>query len=421
MIDVLVLGLGTAGSAVAALCARAGLRVVGLERGALDSAGAHWLNGVPGWVFDEVGIPRPEGEELSCASPPFHLVAGWGPHRVTLRGADLLDVDMRHYNARLQRLAVESGAELREHVRVEALADEGVQTAEGTLDARCIVDATGAGGLALLGQERAAPTDVCAASQAVFAVADPQGAQRFFAERDAELGEVLCFTGIAGGFSIVNVSVHDGTVSLLTGSVPGLGNPPGPTLMARFVDDQPWIGERLFGGSRAIPLLTPPVRITAGKLVAVGDAGGMVHAAHGSGIGQQLLAGHLLATVLARGGSPWDFEVRWQREHMGQLASADLFRRYTSTLTPEQLEVMITSGLMTEGIASQTLVQRPPVPSFSELAQLVRAAPAARTVLAGLAGTVVRMGAVEAWYSRYPDQPQQVETWARRRDWLAGR
>lgn len=40
MIDVAVVGQGTTGAAVAALCARRGLSVVGLERRDLQEAGA---------------------------------------------------------------------------------------------------------------------------------------------------------------------------------------------------------------------------------------------------------------------------------------------------------------------------------------------------------------------------------------------
>lgn len=74
--DLAIVGAGTAGAAVAALGARAGLDVVCLERRALGDAGARWVNGVPAWCFQAAGLDLPADEELRAPDRP-ERVSAW--------------------------------------------------------------------------------------------------------------------------------------------------------------------------------------------------------------------------------------------------------------------------------------------------------------------------------------------------------
>ena len=111
-VDVAVVGAGSAGAAAALDCARRGMSVVCLEAGPLEQAGACWINGIPGWMFDAAGIPRPTDDELVANPQAHHTFAGWGPERVTVPEAAFLQVDMRRLVTRLQRSAAEAGARL---------------------------------------------------------------------------------------------------------------------------------------------------------------------------------------------------------------------------------------------------------------------------------------------------------------------
>src|SRR5213080_2147320 len=150
--DVAIVGAGTAGAAAAALCAKRGLSVVCVERKPLDEAGARWVNDVPWWTFDEAGIARPRGDEVIAQGGDFHLVAGWGPHRVVVRGCDAVVADMRLLVARLQRMATDAGAELAGDVRVDRVESGLLMTSAGAIEARAIVDASGLSGARLLHQ-----------------------------------------------------------------------------------------------------------------------------------------------------------------------------------------------------------------------------------------------------------------------------
>lgn len=358
--DVVVVGAGTAGAATALACAARGLSVLVLERGPLDRAGARWVNGVPGWAFDEAAIARPTGDELHGSGQAFHLVAGWGPRRVVLRGHDVLDVDMRHLVARLQRLAGDAGAELRGGVRVQRLEDGVLHTSEGDVHARWFVDASGLAGARLLSRAALARADLCAAAQEVRKIADDDGARAFLARNGVREGEALCFAGIAGGYSIVNVTVRRDTVGILTGSVPADGHPSGQRLLDDFVAREPWIGARLFGGTRAVPLRRPYSQLAQGPVALVGDAACQVFSAHGSGIGAGMVAGRMLGESLARGRGVEGYARDWWRRYGAQYVFYDLFRRFSQLLSPRDMERLMSIGVLSEGRLLAGLEQRWP-------------------------------------------------------------
>lgn len=325
-----------------------------LEAGPVDRAGAHWFNGVPEWAFHESGFGPPEGEERATQGVPFHLVAGWGPERVVVRDHDLIEVDMAHLSARLRSMAADAGAVLRGGQRV---GPDILDRFQGP-----IVDATGLSGLNLLGLDPVAKEDLCVAAQGTWAVKDVRAARRWFAGHAVAEGETLCFTAIAGGYSIVNVRLEGEHLAMLTGAIPALGHPSGVQLAERFAAETPWVGERLRFGARAVPLAPPPARVARGRIAAIGDAARQVFGSHGSGIAQQLLAASVLADALATGAGVEAYDRRWRRRYGGLLAGADAFRRFSCTLDPEQLRALMGSGVIPEGMARQTLRQRPPRP-----------------------------------------------------------
>jgi flavin-dependent dehydrogenase len=359
--DLAVVGAGTAGAALAARAARAGMRVVCVDRRPLGESGARWVNGVPRWMFDEAGVAEPRGEELLGSGHPFHLFAGRGPERVVVREHDMLDVDMRLLVARLQRDALEAGADVRGEVMVHGLAAGSLSTSAGELRARWFVDASGLAGAGLLDQQRPSPSDVCAAAQEVRAIRDPSGARAFLDRYEVAPLSTLCFTAVAGGYSIINVRVDGDRVSLLTGSIPALGNPSGAQLLASFVSEQPWIGERLFGGARAIPLPRPR-RLARGPVALLGDAGRQVFSAHGSGIGIGLVAARQLADALEAGAGPEGYSRAFHRRWGPLLASYDVLRRLSRRLDARNVAWLIRARVISETSVRMALSQRLPLP-----------------------------------------------------------
>lgn len=427
--DILVLGLGTAGAAAAAALAATGRSVHGLDALPLDRCGARWRNGVPGSVLAAHGIEDP-GPPLCHPSTAFHMVAGWTGSSLTVRGHDLVDLDMPWLVEQLQDRAVRAGAVLDGGVRVRALEDLGdtvrVTLEDGqVLTARMVVDAAG---LRAPSAARKVPREwICTAAQEDRALLDPEQASRWLQHHGLEPGETVSFAGVAGGFSIVNACVHlphddtPGGVSLLTGSIPGRGHDSGTVLLQRFVETHPWIGPTVSGGARAIPLVPPDPVIGSGRIARVGDAARQVYSMHGSGIAQGLNAAALLADVVANGGGPWHYNVRWQRTHGGDLAASAAFAGWSTGLQIADVEALIKAGLMHPALVRSGLAQRPPDevdPGL--LPALAAAALRAPRYASRMLPVIQGMRAVSRHHRSYPDDSAAVTAWVERRDSLVG-
>jgi flavin-dependent dehydrogenase len=396
--DVLVVGGGTAGLAVARAAARRGLGVRLLERGPLEDAGAQWVNGVPDWCFDEGDLPRPQAPERRGPCGAVHLIVGWGPDRVVVPHRDTAAVDMRLLGARLRGDAVAAGAHLEGGVSVTGLdADGVVATSRGPVRARYVVDASGLGGAGLLPLSPVARGDLCVAAQEVRRVVDRAAAAEWARENGVAEGDHATFTSVAGGYSIVSVHWVGDEVSILTGSVPADGVPAGTRLLADFVARHPWIGERLFGGSRAIPLRPPRLRLADGSVALIGDAACQVYGAHGSGIGAQLVAARLLADCLADGRGTAGYAAEWLRRHGGELAASAIFARFARTLSTADLGRLVGSGLLGAWSARPTMEQRPtPFPPLAELRRIAGAVRAERAIVRRVAPVLGRMAMARA-------------------------
>jgi menaquinone-9 beta-reductase len=403
--DVAIVGAGTAGAGAAWQCARRGMRVVCVDARPLAEAGARWVNGVASWLLDEAGIPAPEGEELRGGDEPFHLLAGWGPERVVMRRRGVIELDMRKLVERLQGLAQAGGAELRGDLRVLGLRtnERGVvlDTADGPLHASVVVDASGLAGARLVPTPAIAREHICAAAQAVHAVVDGPAARAFFDRHEVPEGESLCFAGIAGGYSILNVRLEGDELSILTGSIPADGQPSGKAMLDRFVAEHRWIGAQQFGGARAIPIRRPFDRLVHGRVALLGDAGSQVFSAHGSGIGIGLVAGRLLAEALERDDLV-SYERGFLREHGGLLAAYDIFRRHSQRFAIADLEALMRAGLLDEASATAGAAQRwPELDLAIARAKLDALGKAPKHALA-LAAVGARMAAVAGLYRGYP-------------------
>jgi flavin-dependent dehydrogenase len=418
--DVVVVGAGSSGAAAAAMFAERGMRVICLERKALDRAGARWVNGVPRAAFVDAGVALPGPDESDGQPAPFHLVATSG--RALVPAHDVIDVDMRKLVARLQARAAAAGAELRAGVSVSARDGDRVVTSAGSITARWMVDASGLAGARLLDQPAVAREDLCAAAQQVHEVTDRAAAVEYFAGHGVAPGEVLGLIGVAGGYSVLNVRLHHGgaTMGVLTGSIPSLGFASGKAMLDEFVASQPWIGARVFGGSGAIPLRRAHDRLADDRVALIGDAGCQVFPAHGSGVGSGLLAARLLADTLAGGGSLRDYEVAWQRRHGGVFAFFDVFRRWNQAVDADTLGRVMGLGLVDAETLRAGIDQVLPRPTVAAVAAKARVLLGQPRLAAAIASTAARSIAVRALYKRYPRRPERVAAWARGVDWLLG-
>lgn len=444
--DVVVVGAGSTGAAAAAMFAAGGRRVALVERRRLDVAGARWINDIPPWLFDEAGVARPEPPERRCACVPITMLDRAGTPRVELE-RPMWGIDMRALGDRLRGDAERQGVELFAQARLLELEHHGsegrpvaLEIEQGDLrtrlEAALFVDASGlAGELRVRSRalaRRCLPVergDLVSAAQQVCAIADRAGARAFLA-RHGDRDGVLTWSGVGGGFSTLGVRVEldADEVELLTGVEATHAELDGPSLLQAFKRKNPWVGAVVFGGASMIPVRRPYDRLAAPGLALVGDAACQTFPGHGSGVGSGLVAARMLERAAASRDDPGaassmaDYQARFHRERGGVHAAYDVIRRLAGSLGEDDVDRLLTSGLVTPATTSAALLQRMPTLGPRLVAEIARAAVDVPALAARFAAAGPRMLAAERAYAAHPGgvDDRALGGWARRAAWLAG-
>lgn len=428
--DVLVIGAGTAGAAAAARLAEGGCSVVLADRRPAPEAGACWINAIPGWLFDEAEVARPQPPELvrDGGTHVSVLADGNGQGCTPVDPDPGLHVDMRPLTQRLHQRARDAGVLFLQgrvtgvgmakgRLAAVTLATNGEHT---TIRPRLAVDASGAAATlrrrvpALADACPApAPTDICLAAQYQHRITDRAGAQAFLEAHRAAPGGNVTRTGVVGGYSIlmVNVSEDLTEAGVLSGAIPTDGAPSGQAIVDRFVAETPWLGQRLAGGRAPIPLGQPYTRLAAPGVALVGNAANHVYALHGSGVGMGLVAARHLADAATAGGDPGDpaalhrYAHGFLRTYGGRLAAADLFRRYSQTLTRDEISALLRSGMVGGPMLASGLLQTPFEADPQSLVTIALGALRHPHIALRVAPMALRMLRIQAAFEDYPAQP----------------
>lgn len=431
--DVLVVGAGSAGAAAAAFLAEAGRRVLVVDPRRPEAAGARWANGIPGWCFDEAGADRPAPPECLRPGATYGAVLcnADGTVRIAVPADPLIHVDMPSLVARLQARARAAGAEVLEE-RVVGVELEGprvavVRLAQGRRERLCrpllTVDASGLAAAVrrrVPGIERFAeplrPQDVCVAEQGQHAIVDPDGARAFLARHGARPGEAVTFMGRSGGYSVVMAGVDESfhEVAVLAGAIPTDGALCGRALRRAFLAELPWIGAARQAGGAEIPLGPPLLRPAAAGVAVLGDAAHQVFGLHGSGVGLGLIAARHLADAVAEARDPGDplvlhgYARRFLRTYGGRLAAADVFRRFSQTLSAHDITQLMAEGLVNGRSLSAGLLQAPFGPGALSLGPILHAGLRRPRLLARVASAGARLLAVQRLFAHYPPTPDEA-------------
>ena len=442
--EVVVIGAGTTGAATAMLLAREGRRVVLLERQSLSGAGGRWINAVPPWMFDQAGISQPDEDEIDHRGAPMVFLGPEGQARLELAETPLWDLHMERLIDRLQRGALDAGVQAFEGVRLAELEGEagrprrlrftgrpfgepGGGPADMVAEAALFVDASGraqalrerlpdlAGGWPLVPAEH-----TCTAAQFTCAIADRAGAETFCERHRIEPGTTLAFGCPEGGWSILDVRVAADleSVYLLAGCIATDDRPTGDQMLAAFCRFNPWIGARLTGGGGLIRLRRPYDRLAAAGVALVGEAGCQVFGLHGSGTGNGLLAARALAEATADHADPgaeevtWAYQTAFQRGPGAVSAAYDVMRRMLARMAPAEVERLMVTGLLNEGIVFAGLDQRLPGPGVLDLTRMPKALATDPALAMRLAPTLARLGSLYTTHRAFPGRPGE---WALKR------
>jgi flavin-dependent dehydrogenase len=445
--DVLIVGAGPAGTHLASLLGRAGISVIILDKNPAGEAGATWINGVPLWMFEASGLDKPLPQEVHGAGARFTLIDPTHQARVSILAPFFMDLDMRVLGTRLLNTA-----ENTPNVRVfhQILIQSFDMDSKGRprvayakndcFKAELFVDVSGLSAVVRKNTPflkelcpAVEPADLCRAAQEVRQIKDPHGALSFLETHQAQSGEILSWVGVAGGYSLFRVQIAPDlrTVSFLTGTRALFGVPSGAKLIQNFLVQNPWVGDKILGGGRAIPLRYPYGNLVAPGVALLGDSACQVYAAHGSGIGIGLLAAKQLAVTVIKAAHAgldlgslsalWPYAYHFHNEHGSLLATADLTRRFSQALSPYEVHQMIASGMMTEGILKSSLLQEQPKFSWSELSAQMKALVSAPSLAAKLALAFAKLPKI-LWATRQfpkePDLPKVLAFETRLLQWL---
>ncbi len=396
--DVAILGAGPAGTLLAARLAQANIKTALIERRPQGKAGAQWVNGVAAHFFDKARVDLPKPPELLGRDHPFVMLSPSGNKRINIDPNPILEVDMRLLGTRMLSQATEAGADLFfehevTHVHLDPKGRPTSLTARHkqqtiTINAKLMVDASGLTGVIrreIPDMSWACPPprphDLCTAAQQVHRVTDRAAARAFLARHHTQPNHTLAWTSTEGGYSVLNVRIDEQLqhISILTGATVGRQGRSGKRMLEDFTKEHPWVGDKVFGGARAIPLRRPYTRLVAHGAALLGDAACQVYATHGSGIGIGLVAADMLAQVIIQArtarqdigarSSLWPYAARFHKQWGGLLGAADLMRRFTQRQSKAQVEALF--DLLPPSMVHAALASVVSTPKLRELPSML--------------------------------------------------
>ncbi|MAE69958.1 MAG: hypothetical protein CME06_05765 [Gemmatimonadetes bacterium] len=440
-IDVVVVGAGSAGAALAWKLAAEEISVLLIDRAPREKLGRPWINGVEERLFPAIGLGQVKGP-IRFADRSRFIIESPAGYRITIERPRVAEIDMRELSSALRRNALLLGARTRFDTDVRRLIVEGglvrgvvARNREGDeeqIRARCVVHAAGhrpLPGTEALGEE--APggeiddADLCIASQEVYEIEDPAAAERFMAERGLRPHDALSRIGVRGGYAISNTSIDLDRrhASFLSGAMLHEGGGASRDLIDEYRRDLGFTGKRLFGGSGLIPVRRPHDRLVGPGYALLGDAAAQVYPAHGSGVAAGIRAALLLANTLSgalRSVAELDSEALWpyaalfMRSRGALCAGAEIVRKLAEGFTAEELDRLVGGGLMRADISHEVIACRPARVPIARLPGLFMKIAMAGALGRKVAAATLRSKCQERHYRRYPAQydPRGLREWA---------
>jgi len=473
--DVIVVGAGSGGCLAAMYAARRGARVALVERRPADKIGAKVsYDSIKPHAFDELGLPRPEGEELDAEGSRLRIYSPSKKHWADCDVPNLL-VHRGLLGQRLLRYALEAGAELMAGTEVAGVVVEGSDGGGGQPGSKVAglagirVRQAGDGGQAMaVTRELRAPVTIDAGGffapvrrrlpPEVFPayriareetihgyrevrrlngpddpLVPPEGYPGYHDFLGYESG-YLWAVREADGWVNVGIGVLDRPIAPDYG--PGGGKPVrGANALVRdFCAGSPAITEECaakgHGGSPYIPLRRCLPRLVANGFMAVGDAAWQVCPGTGYGIYSSMaagrLAGEVAAKAVARGmeaGNPapfapaadlWAYDVAWKHGLGANYAFLDAIRLLVTSLPEADVDWLMGRKIVGSPEFSPIWVGKPFRYAVGDyLVRGVRGAGRPGLILKLLA-TLSVARTLERHYRNAPVTPTGAQAWERR-------
>ena len=431
--DIVIVGLGPAGSSLAFMLRKTGLKVAGLDwvdwdhlwgKPCGDAIGAHH--------FDETGLPHPRPPALMQKVSGIDIYSPSEEIRLRVHGEGYM-ISRNLYGRSLVKEAMDSGVDIYLRTRVgQVIMDNGklVGVAATTRDgekikfyANVIVDATGSGGSVRRKLPQEWPvneplkkTDAAIAYRRIveldYEIEEPEFIRIYLNQRIAPGGYWWFFPK---GKRSANIGL---------GVQGGRGHPHPAQIYRDLLMKRPEVGKeiRVIADSGAlVPTRRPANTLVWDNFIGIGDNGYTVNPIHGGGMGYAMTAAkHAYETLIeayekgdfTRKGL-WGLNLRYMRGLGAKQAGLDIFRIFLQQLDDEEIEWGIRSGIMQAREAYETSVKGELKANLSivEKAKILAKLLGRPSMLLKLKMVADYMKKAKELYRSYPEDPAALPKW----------
>ena len=360
---IIIAGGGHGGIVAAAKLAEAGYDVTVYEKNKREDMGYDWTDIFDIKCFREAGIPEPDKSLFL----PMHSMSFAPPSERTIlrhtggedRCEDDTKMERRDIYNHLISYAEEKGVKFEYETSISApvMAGDrviGIKSDKGDILGDMVIDACGA-----LSPVRKNLPECCGI------IAEPKKYEVFYAYRafynlgcDAEkvFDRYKVYMIPNGRLGIGWVAAEDDYSDLLIGEFEPFTAEEAEEKAKFFRDGNPVLGTEIKRGGEMTVI---PVRQTLSIMVAdgyaaIGDSAFMTIPIIGSGIANSIKAGAILADTIINDTTKtysaetlWDYQLRYYNEIGAGLSSLALVKLLMTKLTPEQLDYMFDSKIIT--------------------------------------------------------------------------
>ncbi|MGC9072511.1 MAG: digeranylgeranylglycerophospholipid reductase [Acidilobus sp.] len=431
--DVVIVGLGPAGSSLAYLLRRSGVRIAGIDMVGPDKVwGKPCGDAIGKHHFEFTGLPLPTGPSLKQAIDGIDIISPYEGVKLRVKGEGFI-IDRNKYGLSLIEEAQRSGVDIYLRTRVTSLVFGngkllGVRAINEKGDhiifrGKVIVDATGNSGV-LRKQlpkewpvnEPLNPKDSNIAYREIRELSydiDEPTYLKIYVNQEISPGGYWWYFPEGKASANIGLGVQD-----------GMGYPP-PNLIFRDRLERLDMVHRYnrvinASGSR-VPTRRPANTLVWDNFIGIGDNGYTVNPVHGGGMGYAMVAAYFASKVIVDAYTKGDFSAKalWQLniDYINAIgrrqASLDIFRIFLQKLSNDDIEYGLKHGIMDADQVYETSVTGELKANLSlldkvSLALRLLGRPSLLPKLALVAQYMKRVGDL---YDSYPANPSSLPDW----------
>ncbi len=431
--DVVIVGLGPAGSSLAYFLRKSGLRVAGIDMVGPDRVwGKPCGDAIGKHHFEFTGLPLPTGPSLKQVVEGIDLVSPYGGVKLRVKGEGFI-IDRNKYGLSLIEESQRSGVDVFLKTRVTSPALEagklkGVRalTAEGEellFKGKVIVDATGNSGVLrrMLPKEWPVnepldPKDSNVAYREIrkmnYEIEEPSYL-RIYINQEISPGGYWWFFPEGRDSANIGLGVQD-----------GMGYPPPNAIFKEKLERLDIVNRyaRVINASGSrVPTRRPANTLVWDNFIGIGDNGYTVNPVHGGGMGYAMVAAYYASETIVSAYTDNDFSAKglWKLnlDYISAIgrrqASLDIFRIFLQRLSNDDIEYGLKHGVMDSNQVYETSVTGELKANLSVLDKVSLALRllGRPSLLPKLALVAQYMKKASELFSAYPSSPSDLSKW----------